>query len=431
MPRGAALIALWLLAGAAGAQTPDDPGAGDGVPAAAAPGGVIKSIGFEGNDVTRPSTLLRELVIREGEPADPAKIERSRQGIQDLGLFRSVDVRQVPVAGGIAVTFVVAEKWYILPIPRLDANSEGESAAGVSVRWFNVAGLNHTLRANWSRRDEEKANKGESTSFGLGYSMPFVLDSPWGVAVGGSHGETPITDFGGFVETTDGANVSLSRTFAQGPASQGYNASASLAWSRQATEGPTAPAAYGEAMTLGLSLAYKDVRYNLYSEEGVAWSLGASGANEGLGSDYSFGMLGGSFSRYLHVGETPHQSVHVLASFGTYHGGPTEYQASAGPYALGGASVLRGYPGDFRVGDFYYRTSVEYLRPFIEDWLRPVVILDAGNVHPDLDEADGRVYASIGVGLRVRVTFLVNVEIEAGVAWPVEGGGQRFFASKV
>ena len=423
MRPGAALLAFWLLAGAAAAQEPEE--------AAPTVAPVVRAITFAGNDTTRPKVMLREMVIRPGDPADPALIERSRQAIQDLGLFRSVEVRQAPVEGGVELTFVVEEKWYILPIPRLDANSEGENAAGISVRWFNVAGRNHTLRGNWTRRDEEKINKGESTSYSLGYSIPFIYDTPYGFGVSAGHREGPITDFGGYTETVDGGGVALSRSFAKGPASQGWSGSVSLSWNRQNTIGATAPAPYGEATLMGLAASYKDLRYNLYSEDGVAYGAAVAGATEGIGSDYSFGSIRADFSRYLRVGATPHQNVNFFARFGSYHGGPTEYQTSAGAYGLGGASIMRAYPGDFVVGDFYYHFAGEYLRPIAADWLRGAIVLEAGNAFEDASNMNSRVYTSIGLGLRVRLTFLVNVEVEAGVAWPLDGGGQRFFASKV
>jgi len=417
MRRCRCLAALWLLADAAGAQAPELP--------------VIRSIGFAGNDVTRPAVMLREMVVQPGDPADPGKIERSRQGIQDLGLFSSVQVRQAPVDGGVALTFVVVEKWYILPIPRLDANSEGESAYGLSLRWFNVAGLNHTLRANWARRDEEKVNKGESTSYGLGYAMPFVHDTPWGLGFSVGHAETPITDFGGYTETLDNAGLALSRSFARGPASQGWSTTATLGWNEQDTEGATAPAPYGKAVSVGLTASYRDIRYHLYSEEGLAYSAGVNGASEGLGSDYSFGSWRASYSRYTLVGERPHQNLNFFAAVASYHGGPVEHQSSAGAYGLGGTNTLRAYPGDFVVGDFYYYAATEYARPIVADWLRGVVVAEAGSAWADAGSSNSRVYASLGLGLRVRFTFLVNVEVEAGLAWPLDGGEQRFFASKV
>jgi outer membrane protein assembly factor BamA len=419
MPRAAVLLALWLLAGAAGAQDAAPP---------------IRSIAFEGNDVTQPQTMLREMVVGVGDPADPARVERSRQGIQDLGLFRKVDVRQEPVDGGVALTFVVEEKWYILPIPRADANSEGENAYGASLRWFNLFGLNHTLRGNWTRRDEQKVNKGTTTSYSMSYSMPFLHGSPWGAGFSVGHVVSPTTDpvYGEYDETTDNVGIALTRSFATGPASQGWSTALSLGWTNQKTQGPTAPPPSGHATMLGLEANYRDVRNNLYSEDGIAYGVGVRGANEGLGSDYSFGAWRAHLMRYTLVGESPHQNLNYFGSVGGYHGGPPGHRSEAGTFALGGASVMRAYPGDYLVGDAYWHAGFEYARPLFADWLRPVVVFEAGNAYSGARSLNSRVYTSLGIGLRVRLTFLVNVEVEAGVAWPLDGTrDQRFFASKV
>lgn len=402
------------------------------LPAAANDPPRVRAIEFLGNEVTRPEVMLREMVLKIGDPADPAAIERSRQGIQDLGLFKSVSVTPVPVDDGVVLRFTVVERWYVLPIPRFDANSEGESAYGLSLRWFNVDGRNHTFRGNWTNRDEGQANKERSTSYGIGYSMPFVLDSPYGISFGIGHNTTPITDFGGYDETVDSGSVGLTRTFARGPASQGWSAGLGLGWSNQRTAGENAPAPYGEATTLSGSAHFRDVRDRIYSDDGVAYGFTVAGATEGLGSDYSYSVVTARYARYLPVGETPHQTVHFQSALGSYHGGPTEHTTSVGAFGIGGTSVLRAYPGDFVVGDFYYHLAGEYLRPLYFDWLRLVVVAEAGNAFADASAAHlHRVPASIGVGLRIRLTFLVNVEVEAGIAWRLEDGGRRFFASRV
>ena len=51
---------------------------------------IIKEIRFEGNKRTRPSVMLQEMRVQVGDVADPRQIERSRQAIQDLSLFKSV-----------------------------------------------------------------------------------------------------------------------------------------------------------------------------------------------------------------------------------------------------------------------------------------------------------------------------------------------------
>jgi len=86
----------------------------DGLPAIAASPNVIAHIEFSGNRVTQPQIMLQEMLVKEGDVADPALIERSRQAIMDLGLFVSVHAAVEPGADGLVLRIIVKEKYYIL-----------------------------------------------------------------------------------------------------------------------------------------------------------------------------------------------------------------------------------------------------------------------------------------------------------------------------
>ena len=45
---------------------------------------IISDIVIQGNNTTRPRTILQEMVLSVGDLADSEKIERSRQAIMDL-----------------------------------------------------------------------------------------------------------------------------------------------------------------------------------------------------------------------------------------------------------------------------------------------------------------------------------------------------------
>jgi hemolysin activation/secretion protein len=62
-----------------------------------------------------------------------------------------------------------------------------------------------------------------------------------------------------------------------------------------------------------------------------------------------------------------------------------------------------------------------------------VVILEAGNVFEDAQAARlGRVYSSLGLGVRLRIPQFVNLEVELGWAIPLNGPGNgRVFGGKV
>ena len=128
--RAIAAVLLWCVAGAAHAA--DWP--------------VIDSISFEGNRITRPEVIRRELTLGPGAQADPAELERNRQAVMDLGLFRKVEVQSNSNADGtVALVFRMKEKRYLLPLPRIDTNSDGDVSYGAQLRWSNVGGRNHRL----------------------------------------------------------------------------------------------------------------------------------------------------------------------------------------------------------------------------------------------------------------------------------------------
>ena len=101
-------------------------------------------------------------------------------------------------------------------------------------------------------------------------------------------------------------------------------------------------------------------------------------------------------------------------------------------FRLGGGSGLRGYKSGFAEGNAFYRLAGEWARPVWRPWLRTVVIAEAGNVYARPDAFDpAEIKASLGLGVRLRLPVFVNVELEAGIALPVDGGEMRFFAGRV
>lgn len=389
----------------------------------------IAEIVFEGNAVTRRSVMLRELVVRVGDPADPVALERSRQGLLDLGLFRRVHLRTETVEGGVRVIFSVDERYYVLPMPRGDIKSDGRYAYGAQLRWDNVAGLNHTFRLVAEQENAQRQGIGKETHVFTSYDAPFFADGLYRLGGGVSYTTRPVTGDGGeYTETFRRASVRLSRTFSDGPASQGLTLGTGLAWTRQRTSGAAAPPAYGDALSPTLSVGYRDFHNRIYSEVGQRWSVSTAFAADGWGSDYSFVSLDTAYVGSFAVGTTAHQTLHLLAQTGQYFDGPD----GVVQYGLGGASRLRGYDSNFIEGNAYYYVTVEFARPIWKRWLRWVVLAEAGNVFArPQDVGFDRIYGSLGLGLRIRFSHFVDFEAEIGYAIPLDGGSGRIFASRV
>lgn len=411
------LVVAALLAGPAWAQ--------DEAQTAAAYPRVV-AIEYSGNEVTREAVLRRELVIAVGDPADPERIERSRQGLLDLGLFSAAGVEQQPVDGGVRLVFAVKERYYLLPTPRFDAKSDGRYSYGAQLIWNNVGGRNHTLRVYAERENAEREGIGTETQYAVRYYAPFAFDSRYNLTVSSSYAQRPVRrEEVNFEESFRNASFSVSRTFSDGAASQGLTVGGGLGFRQQRTSGPEALPAYGSAIVPTAFVNYRDFHNRIYSDVGEITSLAVSVADENLGSDYSFVATDLGLVRQYAVGVTEHQTLHLRAYAGAYFSGPDEVEA----YGLGGASNLRGYEVNFLEGNAYYYAAVEFARPLWRPWLRAVVIAEIGNVFVRPEDADfDKVYGSIGVGLRLRVPQFVGLELEIGYALPLDGDGGRVFA---
>ena len=435
--RGAAAALLLCAAGTAPAQDapPQDAPPQDAAPQDAPPR--VVEIAFRGNDTTQPSVMLREMSLHVGQPADPREVERSRQYVQDLGLFRSVHAELEPVEGGVRLVITVKEKYYILPFPRADATSDGGYAYGAQLRWNNVWGLNHTFAPYFERRqpsegDNDPEKRGMQTRTQLRYTAPFVYEKV-GLDFAAGYFKTPYLAPLVYDQTTTFLSAALTRKLSEGHTSQGWTGYTGLAWNNEVHSGPSAPTdpdqvAKGHALALSVGAYYRDLRFNVYSDEGVAYGFGVQSATREVLSDYDVTSWSVGYSRYLNVGTTPHQNLNFKLTAQARHDG----RYGGDYFSVGGTESARGFEPETVKGDAYYVLSVEYLRPVIRNSIRWLAVVDAANAFVEPGDAHlDKVYVSAGLGVRLRIQAFVALDLEVGVAWPLNGGSPRLFASKV
>ncbi len=75
-------------------------------------GKLVSEIRIEGLRYTKEYIVLRELASRVGEPYSAQKIQKDRERLDRLRIFRSIDLRVEPDGEAVRITVVVAE---ILP----------------------------------------------------------------------------------------------------------------------------------------------------------------------------------------------------------------------------------------------------------------------------------------------------------------------------
>ena len=417
----AAVLALGL---AAGAQAEE-------------PAPVVREIAFRGNETTQPVTMLREMPLHVGDAATPGAVEASRQGVQDLGLFRWVHADLEPVEGGVRLVISVKEKYYILPLPRADASSDGGYSYGAQLRWDNVWGLNHTFYPYFEKRqpsegDADPEKRGMQTRTQLRYYAPFVWDKV-GFETAAGYFKTPYLTPLEYEQVNSFVSFTLTRKLSEGRKSQGWTGYTGLTFNNESHSGPQVPTdpdevERGHALALSLGTVFRDLRYNVYSDEGVVWSFGAQSATKDIASDYDVTSWSTYYGRYFNVGDTPHQNLNFKFTAQARHDG----RFGGDTYAIGGTETVRGYEPETVKGDAFYAASVEYLRPVFRNSIRVLAVVDAGNAFPEPADVNfDKAYVSAGLGVRLRIQAFVALDLEIGLAWPLDGGSPRVFASKV
>lgn len=390
---------------------------------------VISEIKFVGNEKTREEVLLRELDLRIGDLADPVKLTNGHQAILDLGLFREVETRYDYTPAGAVVVVTVREKRYFLLVPRLGASSDGGGSYGAQLRWDNVAGRNHSLSAYWETGKPGDRIAEEQTQARISYSAPYFWREHYGVEVAAEYiARDALGPNGIFGENLDAFEIRMWRDMRYGRPRSGWDLGAGLSWQQQRTAGALAPTELGQATALMLTADYSDLRFHLYSETGRVFSTRISTARDGWLSDYSFTQIDLTHRTYIGLDGGPHRNLNITIAGGAATGGSDWRNV----YSLGGSSSLRGYDIDWIEGNRYGYIAAEYLRPIRYNWLRLVAIAEAGVTGGSVNNArSGGTYASIGVGVRVRLPWFIGVEIEAGIAYPLRGGdGLNFFAGR-
>ncbi|HEX4872540.1 MAG TPA: POTRA domain-containing protein [Nevskiaceae bacterium] len=394
----------------------------------------LGAIAFEGNAVTRDEVMRRETGLVAGDTVSAERLEQARQAIQDLGLFRSVSLRRETWPEGERVVFIVEEKYYLLPLPRVEANADGDTGYGVQLRWSNIAGLNHRLRALVVQRQYADSSRDAALTTVFNYDAPLIGGSRNSLRVALAHTDQrrepdPAPPYD---ERLNRISLGLTRSLSPGPPSQGWMAGAGLDWQSQDSRGPLAPPDQGMATALQAQLGYRDLRFDLYSERGTVFESSLLSTLGTLASDYAYLQADLAWRHFQPVGRLRHQSFNTLFQIGSYHGGPGQRPDPA--YALGGSQLLRGYDRDRIEGDFRYVLGLEYLHPLGWDSVRLLALAEAGSAWPDASRGAGQpLYGSLGLGLRFRVSWFVNLDLEIGVAYPIgpDGEGLRVFAGSL
>ena len=351
-------------------------------------------------------------------------------------MFKSVTADLEPTEGGQRLRVRVEEKFYLLPIPRVDFNSDREFSFGFKLDWSNVAGLNHDLDLVWEDAENAEEDLGNDRTASVSYTAPFFMDSDYDLSTSALQRRTPVTEIidgaeATFEERVVDLRLLVFRQLGKRRFGTGWRVGGGLHWTSRRFIDAVAPPSVGQATSVILRADYRDLRDRLFSLDGYTFGLRYEIAVNDAASDYGFAVLTAGGQWVMPVGQVAHQTVGLFGQFGSFHQGSPNRRDLA--FGLGGGNNLRGFDKNIFEGDAFWFGAMEFQRPvFGTPALRGLVVVDVGAAYDDWGAVTASdIQADIGVGIRWRIQAFVDLTIELGMAWPITDGGSEPFFGKV
>jgi outer membrane protein assembly factor BamA len=383
---------------------------------------LINTISYQGNDVSQTVMLNREIFIAEGAVFDEQLVEKSRQAIMNLGLYKSVSYSVEPVGAGVTVetaqfvdvVFSLSEKYYVLLIPRARIDDK-DKKVGLQLLWNNVWGLNHEMELLYENRGRELGAEQKRELFR--YNYPNVNNSPYSLYL-------ELFDIND-VDTTEIEpldrqdrifKVAGSRWLNNQGRNRGWFAGASVLLqhrtnvllSDQSEE-------YTDAVVLGMNVGYDDVSQYEYNRGGKSYGYTLDWSHESLGSDSQFTKHEIYYRSYYRFDSQPLSNLNVQTRLGHAN----NYILGNTAFGLGGNSDLRGYDNDRFNGNTVLLNNIEYVFPYqAHPLLRYVTFIDLGNTYEELSDIFHRqLHVGAGFGLRWKIKSFVRVDLRADIGY--------------
>jgi len=393
----------------------------------------LHEIRFVGNETTKPEIMLQEMLIAVGDPVNARLIEKSRQLIMNLKLFKTVKAVLLEEGHWNTLVITVEEKYYLLPLPRVNRNTDGDIKAGGELRWDNIFGMNQSLKVSWDRTRSADSDIDDSDKSEIDYTYPRMFGTPFTFEIDTKFKQTNVEEIASTGEAAEAeqrnsfARFSLSRWHNSKGPSIGLRYGAGLASSvtkHKTRRGPDEHFVNSRLVTLEVGAAVVEVYDREFSRTGHEYGYDISVGLRGIGSEQGHSTHSLFYRRYYHVFGMPHHNLNSQVRFGF-----SNFRDNA--LSIGGANSLRGYSRGEFAGNALLLLNLEYLMPV---WgykpFRFLVFTDIGNTYPSLSEMNLREQKfSFGAGLRWKLRSFVKTDLRVDVAYVPDTDESRIYAS--
>ncbi|WGL61158.1 outer membrane protein assembly factor BamA [Pigmentibacter sp. JX0631] len=421
----------------------------------------FRKFNVEGNVKTRDNVIRRALKVTEGELFGSTKLEKSKQNIERLGFFETVQIVQEPDEQNHAMDLkiIIKEK----PTGKISASlGASPDMSGSGISFFgqlqyqepNLLGKAYNIGVNGQISPNQQDNSQFNYAIGLNFGNPSIYDSPWSYSIGGnySHNVSSLTSSSAINKIYITQNV-VSGTLTVGREvieNLRFNLGYSLA---NTTTDPTSPLtgkfnASGSTEKIIQNLTYDATDNYLNPTSGIFLSGTNAIAFKGYFGQYSFGSSSALFSGYIPVNFSDNFKTNFRLAFQPrfvyqiYEDEPVPLWERL---KLGNAYYMKGYSNAGETlsptesvtlsnltgqtvnldsgGNRSFYSTVEYFVPVIpQAGLRFVAFAEAGTVLDDYDSfSSDNIKYDVGFGFRW-TTPIAPFRFEW--AFPVEKNGK-------
>ncbi len=376
----------------------------------------INKIKYQGNEVSQPLMLNREIYIHEGDEFDEALVEKSRQAIMDLGLFKTVHLvlEKNKSNDTVDVVFVVKEKYYLLVLPRLKVE-DNEFFYGVQLKWDNIMGLNHRVRA--LAEDRGSTNGVNESRYSFRYSYPNINNKYYNLDFE-LQSSNEVDEVDGVVDRQDDVfRLALSKWLNKTGRNRGWFAGGSVLYQQRNNEDLInfENSDSVKAIVLGVDIGYRNLNNFEYNRGGKFYGYKLGWSDDTLGSETKFTKHLLFYTSYYRFDRLPYSNLNVQVKLG--HSNNKILGESA--FSLGSSDDLRGYENNRFNGNTLFVTNIEFMYPHPEKPVfRYVTFVDVGNTY---DKLSGILHEPLnvgaGFGIRWKIKSLVNIDLRADVGY--------------
>ena len=385
----------------------------------------VRTISFEGNEVTEESLLRQQMFITEGDEMDIKKVERSVQAIMDLGLFSDVSyylaedyLASDAEAHAVDLVILLEEKFYLFVLPRVRIDDD-ELHLGLQLHWDNIAGLNHSMRLLVEDRGSKQGV--QETRQRFSYEYPNVNGSAYSMGVLADKTNTvDENEIDAVIDRRDSRlGMDVTRWLNADGRTQGWfiGFGGELRQRENRVISGSLNSETLDAVLLRFDYGYSVVHEYAYNRGGKEFGYDLEVSDDRFGSNTEYVRHLLYYRSYYRFKSRPGDNLNVQTLFGH----ATADILGDAAFSLGSSADLRGFDNNRYEGNTLILVNMEYLTPTdFHKPLRYVVFMDVGSVYDSFREIrHENLKTGVGFGIRWKIPRFVKLDLRVDVGYAI------------